>query len=1494
MKNLCFALRYLILLFVIELFFAHPNMLGQNISHIRAQIAAIYHEDQNLTIAQKRISSAVRAMVKKLEAKGITLENAQRLNASSLSNLLVKVDDSAYVQTYIHVIETNSDYINELREQQVRIEIVNNHWNIIQAWIPFTKIEDIAGLNFVKHIRPPGYGETNTGSVTSEGDAILRADEVRNTFGFDGSVIKVGLISDGVDTRSTAQATGDLPGVLEVDPDRPGRGDEGTAMLEIVHDLAPGAQLAFSSGIHSTLQMIEAIDYLANTAFGGRGADIIVDDLAFFTEPAFEEGMVAQKAEEVVASGVTYFTSAGNSGQSHYEHYYVDIVPGDDPNSINFHDFGTAAGAESDFTMSSLVVPSERMIVYLHWNDPIGGSENNYDLYLFDATGSNLLASSTNPQDGTQDPLEYAGFTNTTSSVVRVNVVINRKSGSTDKLLELFFSKGIFVEEYNVPEGSIAPSQQGADGVIAVGAIDVSDLGHDDAEDFSSRGPVRIFFPATEIRIKPDIAATDGNLITGAGGFGLEDPPGTFRFFGTSAASPHAAAVAALVLSSNPNLTSSEVGNVLKTAAVDLGEPGADNTFGAGRIDAFAAVQSVIDVEETYISINNVTVMEGDAGQVDAVFTARLSSSSDQQVTVEYATADCTAIAGSDYVFKSGILNFPIGTTTQTITVLVIGDTDFELNEIFFVNITNPTNATIADPQGVGTIHDDEIPPDISVSPTTLEANLSPDGMVTQTLTITNFGDGSMDFNMVDLETGTPSAASIAVKPGISKIKFTESREIRRGVEASTAECVIAQDNLSNSNTSFLHSFSAGLTPFTENYPSPSSASINQERATSTINSVVLVAAGGDPTAIQSELQAFIATVDIFDALAATPTLADLSVYDAAIVMNTTSFPDPVAMGDALADYVDAGGGVVITLVSMVTGAELAGRFITDGYSPFVAGPLFIGVDIRLGTFVANHPIMAEVTDAIAGAFADVALTSDAYLIAKWDNGSICVATKDYVVGYNGLVAGPGAWLGDVPLILAKAAAFSAANALWLSENPTSGTVPPNMSTDIDVMFEATGLAEGTYTADILITSNDPDENPIAVPVTLNVGEVTGLEITGNVEYCPTGGSVENVTMTLSGGVSESQLTNSSGVYQFENLTAGLDYTVTPSKAGDIGHLSISAYDAAQIARIAVCLNTAGHCDSLAGDVDCNGFIQAFDAALVARYAVGLDGPFAPINHTGEWCFEPASRSYASLNSDQTAQDYIATLLGDVNGDWSPATSAPGLARELVDAEDYGHLTDLVVSRGEIVSLPLMAEQGIGILSSDIDLEYNPKVLRFVEISKTELSEAFQVVSNAEEGRLRVCAYGTEPVMAGGEVFGLRFEVIGKEGDQSQLNLKCYRLNDGAILHTEVELNVGKATPEIPKEFALGRNYPNPFNPETRIRFDIPRIKGEQVTVRLSIYNISGQLVRVLFDEERPPGCYEILWDGRTEVGDLAPSGVYFYTMTAGNFKATRKMLVLK
>lgn len=98
----------------------------------------------------------------------------------------------------------------------------------------------------------------------------------------------------------------------------------------------------------------------------------------------------------------------------------------------------------------------------------------------------------------------------------------------------------------------------------------------------------------------------------------------------------------------------------------------------------------------------------------------------------------------------------------------------------------------------------------------------------------------------------------------------------------------------------------------------------------------------------------------------------------------------------------------------------------------------------------------------------------------------------------------------------------------------------------------------------------------------------------------------------------------------------------------------------------------------------------------------------------------------------------------------------------------------------------------------------------------------------------------------------------------------------------------------IPDAFGLHQNFPNPFNPSTLIQFDLPAETVDGVKTTLAIYNVTGQLVRTLLDEERKAGVHSILWDAKNDAGMQMPSGTYFYKIRAGDFNDTKKMILLK
>ena len=394
-----------------------------------------------------------------------------------------------------------------------------------------------------------------------------------------------------------SQATGDLPGFVDVGSNANG-GDEGTAMLEIIHDIAPGADLAFYTAFPTSMNFLNAITFFMN-----NGVDIIVDDVGFLTQPYFQDGELAQAAQNAVDNGIIFVSAAGNDAQRHYQAFYIDdggLDPDDD-----LHNFRAAAGGSSDVGMTYEIPGGGLAAFFLQWSDPFGSSSNDYDLFIVDSFSGDILDSGTNPQNGNDDPFEFAIVENDGFGSLLVEIIIRKFSG-TPQTLEMNFNLDGDLTEFNVPEDAIF-GHPAAPGVLATAAFDWKTP--NTIESFSSHGPSSIISPSdatistraaiTELRQKPEFSAPDGVSTT---------VPGFTTFFGTSAAAPHAAAVAALVLEAieftesnatlgDPTIAKRqvvEVKNALTSTAVDLGQPGFDNISGFGRINAFAAVQSVL------------------------------------------------------------------------------------------------------------------------------------------------------------------------------------------------------------------------------------------------------------------------------------------------------------------------------------------------------------------------------------------------------------------------------------------------------------------------------------------------------------------------------------------------------------------------------------------------------------------------------------------------------------------------------------------------------------------------------------------------------------------------------------------------------------------------------------------------------------------------------------------------------------------------------------
>jgi subtilisin family serine protease len=468
------------------------------------------------------------------------------------------------VRVLVRVGDLDASTRAALEDAGLAIERENTESALVEGWVAAGGVRAVAAVDGVRSVRPAERGETR---YVSAGDAASHADDVRRERGFTGTGVRVGVISDGVESLGLSVGRGELPSTVIVPAGFTGTGDEGTAMLEIVHDLAPNAELLFASGIDSPLRFVDALHALTTA-----GAKVIVDDLGFFSEPYFQDGVVAQAVRDAVAGGVSYYTAAGNAALLHYQGTFRES-----PQS-KYHDFND--GGAVDNTNRVSIPPGGSLQCVLQWDDPFGSASDDYDLLLLDENRA-VVAASNNVQNGRGDPLEFVDAHNDGPSTEVASLVIQRDRGAA-RTLELFCLRDVQSMEHVTRESSIF-GHAGIPEVVTVTAIDVGAPGLQSVEAFSSQGPAQIAFPPAS-RPKPDLAAFDG-ISTSVAGFA--------PFFGTSAAAPHVAAIAALMLEKNGLLTPANIQATLAETAVDIGAHGFDDVAGAGRVDALAAVDAV-------------------------------------------------------------------------------------------------------------------------------------------------------------------------------------------------------------------------------------------------------------------------------------------------------------------------------------------------------------------------------------------------------------------------------------------------------------------------------------------------------------------------------------------------------------------------------------------------------------------------------------------------------------------------------------------------------------------------------------------------------------------------------------------------------------------------------------------------------------------------------------------------------------------------------------
>ena len=426
----------------------------------------------------------------------------------------------------------------------------------------------------------------NAGELTTQGDLLVRSNGIREVFGVSGKNIRVGVIGNGVESLNISHQTGEVP---DVDVQSVGSGDEGTAMLELIHDIAPDAELSFHAYGNSSDTFKTAVTELAKT-----GCNVICDDLYFFRQPFFQDGDVADHIRKTLREypGLIYVTVSGNFAPLHYQGSWKP--GGKTSQNQTLHDFGAG-----DSAVNITLLPDERLIATLQWDDPWGRSLTDYDLILTDTRTGEILTTSNFTQNGTSEPFEHLVYTAEDQTSKKVSLLIAR-NGQTDtpNILELFIRgvdpQGVEDAFMKDPYDSIF-GHAAVEDVVTVGSVEPAPPFAISPD--SSRGPVTIRYPSTTKRWKPDISAPTNVNVSGAGNF-----PTTFP--GTSAAAPHVAGVIAQLWSAFPDVPRDRLKQVIYETCDDLGAPGWDETFGYGLLNAERAYRVLYDLKKPALNAN--------------------------------------------------------------------------------------------------------------------------------------------------------------------------------------------------------------------------------------------------------------------------------------------------------------------------------------------------------------------------------------------------------------------------------------------------------------------------------------------------------------------------------------------------------------------------------------------------------------------------------------------------------------------------------------------------------------------------------------------------------------------------------------------------------------------------------------------------------------------------------------------------------------------------
>jgi hypothetical protein len=386
----------------------------------------------------------------------------------------------------------------------------------------------------------------------------------------------------------------------------------------------------------------------------------------------------------------------------------------------------------------------------------------------------------------------------------------------------------------------------------------------------------------------------------------------------------------------------------------------------------------------------------------------------------------------------------------------------------------------------------------------------------------------------------------------------------------------------------------------------------------------------------------------------------------------------------------------------------------------------------------------------------------------------------------------------------------ASANQPWIGLGTASGSAPGSTN----VTINTAGLAAGTYSGKITVTSNGAN-SPQIVDVYLAIYAASPT-VTGTVTYgtTPTGQAakfVPGVLLTAAGSTPASATTNASGGYSLGGLGSGA-YTVTPTKSGSVNG-SISGLDAARVAQHVAGLISLTANQQVAGDATNNGGLSGLDAARIAQFAAGLTNP----GIAGQWKFTPPTRTYGSVSTALANENFEAILVGEVTGNWTAPAARPGSGEEEAERIAENAFSE---SKGFNVPISIGDTSGKGVLAYEFTVLYKPETMTPADVAVDTagtLSDGWTVVHNSRKpGEIRVVAFGTSELSGSGTLLNLRF--LNTEG-KAAIRFADMRFNESEV---QAEVLDGKISLSYPALSKLGDSlleWAKPWNAQPLLPF---------------------------------------------------------------------------